>query len=101
MAPPVVSWGLCPVAVSRATNCCLDTRSCPVPTPENVGFTAGCLTLDDDVSTGVSRKFNSPGRPVAAVSNISSSTSRIAFRLIFIASDVYINESWKTILKYP
>lgn len=100
MALPVVPQGRFLVAASRAGKCCLDMRLCPVPTPVNVGFTVGCLTLDDDVSTGVSRKFNSPGRPAAAVSNISSSTSRIAFRLIFIASDVYINESWKTILKH-
>ena len=61
--------------------------------PVHVGVTGGCLTLDDDVSTGVSRKFNSLGRPVTADCNISSSTSKIALRLIFITSDVCINES--------
>jgi hypothetical protein len=63
----------------------------PGPIPLHVSSSLGCLTLDDDVSTGVSRKLNSPGRPPAPLSNISPSTSRIAFRLIFITSDVYIN----------
>lgn len=75
----------------------VDRELCAGPDTVYIGVAPSSLTLDDDVSTHVSRRFNSRGRPAATASNISSFhfQNRISINF-YNVSHVYTNEGRKT-----
>lgn len=75
----------------------VDRELCAGPDTVYIGVAPSSLTLDDDVSTHVSRRFNSRGRPAATASNISSFhfQNRVSIKFYHV-SHVYTNESRKT-----